>query len=146
MDWKVVIIILLRKYNKLENGIVKRQFHFVYNREYIVGNQVFLWNERKIKMSKYIPKFSKDENDLLILSDVFSVEECLKYAKEHNMRVLMECTTSTSSVEIMMLFQKNGYIHKLFEQDVYAPDGIKLSPKVLCLFEKSAVQEIINEI
>lgn len=38
-------------------------------------------------MSKYIPKFSKDENDLLILSDVFSVEECLKYAKEHNMRV-----------------------------------------------------------
>lgn len=46
MDWKVVIIILLRKYNKLENGIVKRQFHFVYNREYIVGNQVFLWNER----------------------------------------------------------------------------------------------------
>ena len=57
-------------------------------------------------MSKYIPKLSKDENDLLILSDVFSVEECLKYAKEHNMRVLMECTTSTSSVEIMMLFQK----------------------------------------
>ena len=97
-------------------------------------------------MSKYIPKFSKVENDLLILSDVFSVEECLKYAKEHNMRVLMECTTSTSSVEIMMLFQKNGYIHKLFEQDVYAPDGIKLSPKVLCLFEKSAAQEVINEI
>lgn len=46
----------------------------------------------------------------------------------------------------MMLFQKNGYNHKLFEQDVYAPDGIKLSPKVLCLFEKSTVQEVINEI
>ena len=46
----------------------------------------------------------------------------------------------------MMLFQKNGYTHKLFEQDVYAPDGIKLSPKVLCLFEKSAVQEFVDEI
>lgn len=75
-------------------------------------------------MSEYIPKFSKYENDLLILSDLFSAEQCSKYAKEHNMRVLMECTTSTSSVEIMMLFQKNGYTHKLFEQDVYAPDGI----------------------
>lgn len=97
-------------------------------------------------MSKYIPKFSNNENDLLILSDVFSAEECLKYAKEHNMRVLMECTTSTSSVEIMMEFQKNGFNHKLFEKDVYAPDGIKLSPKVLCLFEKTKVQEIVNEI
>lgn len=97
-------------------------------------------------MSEYIPKFSKYENDLLMLSDLFSAEQCLKYAKEHNMRVLMECTTSTSSVEIMMLFQKNGYTHKLFEQDVYAPDGIKLSPKVLCLFEKSAVQEFVDEI
>lgn len=97
-------------------------------------------------MSEYIPKFSKYENDLLILSDLFSAEQCLKYAKEHSMRVLMECTTSTSSVEIMMLFQKNGYTHKLFERDVYAPDGIKLSPKVLCLFEKSAVQEFVDEI
>lgn len=97
-------------------------------------------------MSEYMPKFSKYENDLLILSDLFSVEQCLKYAKEHNMRVLMECTKSPSSVEIMMLFQKNGYTHKLFEQDVYAPDGIKLSPKVLCLFEKSTVQEFVDEI
>lgn len=97
-------------------------------------------------MSKYIPKFSKDENDLLILSDIFGAEDCIKYAKEHNMKVLMECTTSTSSVEIMMKFQKNGFNHKLFEEDVYAPDGIKLTPKVLCLFEESKVQEIVNEI
>ena len=97
-------------------------------------------------MSKYIPKFSKNENNLLILSDVFSAEDCLKYANEHNMRVLMECTTSTSSVEIMMAFQKNGFNHKLLEREVYAPDGIKLSPNILCLFEKSKVQEIIKEI
>ena len=51
-------------------------------------------------MSEYIPKFSKYENDLLILSDLFSAEQCLKYAKEHNMRVLMECTTSTSSTKV----------------------------------------------
>ena len=50
-------------------------------------------------MSKYIPKFSKDENDLLIISDVFIVEECLKYSKEHNIRVLIECTTITSKIK-----------------------------------------------
>lgn len=97
-------------------------------------------------MKKYVPKFVENKTNLVLLDNIFDAHLCIKYAKEHNMRVLMECTTSTSSVEIMMLFQKNGYIHKLFEQDVYAPDGIKLSPKVLCLFEKSAVQEVINEI
>ena len=64
---------------------------------------------------------------------------CVEYAKKHNMKVLMSNTTITSSVEVIMLFQKNGFRIKLYEEDVYAPDGIKLSPKVLCLFEKNNV-------
>mgnify|MGYP003271461107 CR=1 FL=1 len=97
-------------------------------------------------MREYKPKFDKDDNELVILDNLFDAECCMEYAKEHNMKVLMTSTTSTSSVEIMMMFQKNGFNHKLYEEDVFAPDGIKLSPKVLCLFEKSKVQEIINEI
>ena len=97
-------------------------------------------------MRKYKPKFDKDDNRLIILDNSFDAESCMKYAKEHNMKVLMTVTTSTSSVEIMMLFQKNGFNHKLYEEDVFAPDGIKLSPRVLCLFEKSKVQEIVNGI
>ena len=97
-------------------------------------------------MRKYKPKFDKDDNRLIILDNSFDAESCLKYAKEHNMKVLMTVTTSTASVEIMMLFQKNGFNHKLYEEDVFAPDGIKLSPRVLCLFEKSKVQEIVNGI
>ena len=53
------------------------------------------------------------------------------------MNVLMTNTTSTSSVETMMIFQKNGFHHKLYEEDDFAPDGIKLCPKIVCLFEKS---------
>lgn len=47
---------------------------------------------------------------------------------------------------MMMLFQKNGFNHRLFEVEDYAPDGIKLSNKIYCLFEKSKVQEIVDEI
>lgn len=95
-------------------------------------------------MREYKPKFDKDDNRLIILDNAFDAESCMGYAKEHNMKVLMTVTTSTSSVEIMMLFQKNGFNHKLYEEDMFAPDGIKLSPRVLCLFEKSKVQEIVN--
>ena len=97
-------------------------------------------------MREYKPKFDKDDNGLVLLDNAFDAESCMVYAKEHNMKVLMTVTTSTSSVEIMMLFQKNGFNHKLYEEDMFAPDGIKLSPRILCLFEKSKVQEIVNGI
>ena len=86
-------------------------------------------------MREYKPKFDKDNNELIILDNVFDAEYCMKYAKEYNMNVLMTVTTSTSSVEIMMLFQKNGFDYKLYEEAVFAPDGTKLNPRVLCLFE-----------
>ena len=87
-------------------------------------------------MSNYIPKFAKNESDLVILDNIFDAEDCIKYVNEHNMRVLMTCTRSTASVDVMMDFKKNGFNYKLIEEDVYAPDGIKLRPRVLCLFEK----------
>lgn len=98
---------------------------------------------------KYIPKFDKEDKEdkeLIILDNLFDAECCVEYAKNHNMKVLMTTTTSTSSVEIIMLFQKNGFNHRLYEKDVYAPDGTKLNPKVLCLFEKSNVKEIIDTV
>lgn len=97
-------------------------------------------------MKQYIPKFKNDDSSTIILSDSFDAENCIEYAKEHNMNVVMENTKSTCLVEVMMLFQKNGFNHKLFEVEDYAPDGIKLSNKIHCLFEKSKVQEILNEI
>ena len=95
-------------------------------------------------MREYKPKFYKENKELLILDNLFDAEGCINYAREHNMNVLMTNTTSTSSVEIMMMFQKNGFHHKLYEEDAFAPDGIKLDQKILCLFEKSKVQETIN--
>lgn len=44
----------------------------------------------------------------------------------------------------MMEFQKRGFNYKLYEKSSYAPDGIKLDPKILCLFEKSKVKEIVR--
>ncbi len=93
-------------------------------------------------MRQYVPKFDKQDKSLIILDNLFDTEGCVEYARNHNMKVLMTNTTSTSSVEIIMLFQKNSFNHKLYEEDVYAPDGIKLSSKVLCLFEKSKVNRI----
>lgn len=97
-------------------------------------------------MSEYIPKFKKNNSNTIILSDLFDAERCMEYAKEHNMNVVMVNTKSTCLVEVMMLFQKNGFNHRLFEVEDYAPDGIKLSNKIYCLFEKSKVQEIVDEI
>lgn len=88
-------------------------------------------------MGKYIPKFDKDDQELLILDTIFNVEGCLEYAIKHNMNVLFTDTTSTSSVKVMMEFQKRGFIHKLYEKPSYAPDGIELESKIMCLFENA---------
>jgi len=95
-------------------------------------------------MRQYVPKFDKEDKGLIILYNLFDAEACVEYAKKHNMKVLMSNTTSTSSVEVIMLFQKNGFSIKLYEEDVYAPDGIKLSPKVLCLFEKKQCMRLLK--
>ena len=35
-----------------------------------------------------------------------------------------------------MDFQESGYNYKFYKKHRYAPDGIELEPKVLCLFER----------
>lgn len=97
-------------------------------------------------MAEYIPKFDKENKELLILDTVFRAEECMEYAIRHNMNVLFTNTTSTSSVKVMMNFQKNGFNYKLYEKPAYAPDGTELEPEVFCLFQKSRVKEVLNEI
>ena len=87
-------------------------------------------------MGKYVPKFDKDNNELLILDTIFNAEGCLEFANAHNMNVLFTDTTSTSSIKVMMDFQESGYNYKLYKERCYAPDGIELEPKVLCLFER----------
>ena len=67
-------------------------------------------------MIEYKPKFDKANKELLILDNLIDAESCANYAREHNMNVLMTNTTSTSSVEIMMMFQKNGFHHKLYRE------------------------------
>lgn len=87
-------------------------------------------------MSKYIPKFDKEDKELLILDDLFTSDECLDYADKHNMDVLFTETTSTSSVRIIMDFQKRGFKHELYEEKVFAPGGLELDPKVVCRFTR----------
>lgn len=87
-------------------------------------------------MSKYVPKFDKEDRDLLILDNLFVVDDCVEYASRHNLNVLFTETTSASSVEAMMAFRKKGYEIELFEKENRAPDGIKLNPRIYVLFTR----------
>lgn len=89
-------------------------------------------------MSKYMPKFYENDRDLLILDNIFTVEDCADYASKHNLNVLFTETTSAASVETMMQFKKQGYKIELLEKEMCAPDGIKLSPKIYILFTKDS--------
>lgn len=87
-------------------------------------------------MSKYVPKFYEDDRDLLILDNLFAVEDCVDYASRHNLNVLLTVTTSASSVEAMMQFKKQGYNIELIEKEMRAPDGTKISPDIYALFTR----------
>lgn len=52
------------------------------------------------------------------------------------MKVLMKNTSSTSFAEVLMLFQKNNFSHKLLENNVKVIDDTELDPEIWCLFEK----------
>lgn len=96
-------------------------------------------------MSKYIPKFNKEDRELLVLNNIFAVDDCVEYASRHNLNVLFTETTSSSSVEAMMAFKKNGYNIEIFEKENYSPDGLKLNPLIYVLFtcKKDALEEKI---
>ena len=96
-------------------------------------------------MSKYIPKYDKDDRDLLILDNLFAVNDCVEYASRHRMNVLFTETTSTSSVAAMMAFKKKGYDMDMYEKKSYAPDGIELEPKVYVLFTFKENVENVNK-
>ena len=87
-------------------------------------------------MRKYEPKFYQGDRETLVLDNMFMANDCVKYASQHNLNVLFTETTSTSSVEVMMSFKKEGYCIDMFEKKVYAPGGIGLKPDIYVLFTK----------
>jgi hypothetical protein len=89
----------------------------------------------------YKPKFEKKDSGQIILDNLFDAKDCLEYADRHNMNVMFTETSSSSTIEILMLFQKRGFRHTLFEKSQKAPDGTLLSPKILCLFEKQIAEQ-----
>lgn len=85
---------------------------------------------------KYFPLFTDGDTDMLLLDKTMQWIDCMDYAMKHNMNVLYTDTTSTSSVEVIMGFQKNGFVYELYEVPQFAPGGIELNPKVYCRFTK----------
>lgn len=85
---------------------------------------------------KYFPLFADENPDTLLLDKTMQWKDCVEYAMKHNMNVLYTDTTSTSSVEVIMGFQKSGFVYELYEVPQIAPGGIELNPKVYCRFTK----------
>lgn len=88
-------------------------------------------------MRKYVPRFEKDDNELLIMDNVFEAEDCVAYADRHNLNVLYKNTTSASAVEVMNMFYKKGYTVAFIEKKRTAPDGTKIQPDIYVLFTRN---------
>lgn len=82
----------------------------------------------------YIPRFYNDEKDVLILDNVFGADECIEYAKIHNMKVRYEDTTSTNSVMVIMDFINNGFKPE-FKEEKQTYQGLNLGNKVIVNFK-----------
>lgn len=81
----------------------------------------------------YIPKFHDEKKEVILLDDIFETMPCIDYAIRHNMSVVFINTTSTSSVEVMMAFQKEGFAHELYEEKIMQ-GTLELEPCILCKF------------
>lgn len=92
----------------------------------------------------YRPIMDQDDPELIILNNVFDAELCLEYAKKHYMDVLFTETRSDCSAEIIMSFQKKGFLPELREIPVYAPGGLELSPKIVCYLKSPEVRIVEN--
>ena len=79
---------------------------------------------------KHPIKFTNTNAETLLLDNIFAVDEYLEYATKHRMDVLFTETTSTSSVDDIYKFIKNGYTPLFREEKQVAPDGTVLSPKI----------------
>ncbi len=82
----------------------------------------------------YIPKFDKDDKEMLVLDTVFALDSCLSYATKHNLNVLFTDTTSSSSMEVLYAFQEKGFTFNLYKERQFSPDGIEITPRLMCKF------------
>ena len=81
-------------------------------------------------------KFTDEYKDTLLLDSLFAVDEYLEYALKHNMNVMFTETCSSSSVEYLYKFIREGYKAQFEEVRQVAPDGLILSPKIRVLLYK----------
>lgn len=79
----------------------------------------------------YIPKFVKGKNDVINLDETLYYKECLEFAKKHCYNVLYTDTTCTSSISVIVAFEKLGYRHEFIEEPVWA-GNLQLTPRINC--------------
>ena len=85
---------------------------------------------------RYPVKFVDDNRKVLLLDTVFAAKEYLEYAIAHNMSVKLEDTTSTSAVEVIYNFVKEGFTVSFSEEEVFSPDGLKLRPRIIVYLKR----------
>lgn len=86
------------------------------------------------KEKKYIPTFYKGDKSTIMLTDLFSHKQCIKYAKEHNFDVIYTETTACNSVEVIVDFIDNGFSHEFIKEKVLTDNGEFLYNKIQCKF------------
>lgn len=85
----------------------------------------------------YPIKFTNLNKDTLLLDNLFAVDDYLEYAIKHNMNVKFTAITSTSSVECIYKFVKNGFKISFVEERQFAPDELEVDPKIIVDLQRS---------
>ena len=86
---------------------------------------------------KYPIKFANMEKDTLLLDNLFATDDYLEYAMKHNMKVKFTAITSTSSVECIYKFVKNGFKLSFEEKRQFAPDELEVDPQIIVELQRS---------
>ena len=87
---------------------------------------------------EYIPRFYGEDKSTIMLSDLFSHKQCIKYAKEHNFDVIYTETTACNSVEVIVDFIDNGFSHEFIKNKVLTDNGEFLYNRIQCKFSRNS--------
>lgn len=78
-------------------------------------------------MSKFIPKLiNEDEGTFILIDNVFSAEEGIKYAAEHKHDIKFTCGNYTCATELYYHLFMAGYDFKFTERDAGRGCGCKI--------------------
>lgn len=84
------------------------------------------------------------DEETILIDNIFAAKEAFEYAKKHNFNARFNETSSQDSIGIMKLFQDAGYSITLADEEMSAPDGTVLKPKIVAVFEKKEELEKIT--